>query len=144
MGRTVMRIPFVAAITITLAFCDPARSCEIAQIMFGPLILDIIPREDYETAVIRHGDFTNPELNFGAFRGEITVDRGGFSVRNNNQEVVGIISPELRLEGWDDDCAKVPTVQIREVQPGAYVIMNGNTPVGTIEGRFPKNSFGVR
>jgi len=122
----------------------PLRACEVAQIMFGKNIIDIIPQQDYETALIRYGDFENSKLNFGAFRGEITVDRGGFSIRNNNQVVVGSISPDLRMEGLDDDCDKRQTIIIRKVQSGAYVIMNGNTPVGTIEGRFPKNSFGVR
>lgn len=121
-----------------------AKACEIAQIMFGKIILDIIPEKDYETALIRHGDFENPKQNYGAFRGEITVDRGGFSVRNNNQEVVGAISPKLRIEGFDDDCDKTQKVTINKVKTDVYVITNGNSPVGTIEGRFPKNSFGVK
>jgi hypothetical protein len=139
-----VRIVAVLLVAGLLISAHPVYGCEVAQIMFGKITLDIIPQKDYETALIRHGDFNNPKLNFGAFKGEITVDRGGFSIRNNNQETVGIITPELRVEGSDDDCDKTQKIIIRKVQAGAYVIMNGNTPVGTIEGRFPKNSFGVR
>lgn len=51
----------------------------------------------------------------GALLGEITVDRGGFAVRNRKNGVIGVITPA----------------------------MNGSSPVGTIEGRFPKNGFGI-
>ncbi|GEO16054.1 hypothetical protein MAE02_37500 [Microvirga aerophila] len=112
--------------------------------MFGDIELSIVPNEDYETAIVRSATFKDPKKNFGALLGEITVDRGGFAVRDPNQVVVGTISPKLELEGWDDGCDKRQPVMIRRVQPSAYVIMNGSTPVGTIKGRFPRNGFGAR
>jgi hypothetical protein len=121
-----------------------AASCSVAEILFGRVSLDIVARSDYETAIVRSATFDNPKKNYGAILGEITVDRGGFSVRDANQVVVGVISPKLVIEGWDDSCDKRTRVVIRRVQPGTYVIMNGDTPVGTIEGRLPKNTFGVR
>jgi len=60
--------------------------------------------------------------------GEITVDRGGFAIRDRNQVVVGAISPELTVEGWDANCDNQHQVVIKPVQPGVYVIINGNTP----------------
>ena len=92
---------------------------------------------------IGHADFKDIRRTVGALLGEITVDRGGFAVRNRENVVVGIITPAMQLEGWDDSCDKKSKLVIRKVQPGAYVIMNGSSPVGTIEGRFPKNGFGV-
>ena len=127
-----------------VVWSSSADACEIAQVMFGSIVLNIVPAKDYETALIRHGDFKDPKRNFGSFRGEITVDRGGFSIRNNNQVVVGNITSDLRMQGLDDDCDKRSDLVIRKIQQGSYVIMNGTTPVGTIEGRFPKNTFGVK
>jgi hypothetical protein len=89
-------------------------------------------------------DRDNSTKNFGAILDEITVDRGGFAIRDRNQVIVGAISPKLTVEGWDANCDKQHQVVIKPGQPGVYVIINGNTPVGTIKGRFLKNDFGVR
>jgi len=121
-----------------------ATACDMAKILFGDVSLDIIPASNYETALVRNASFDTKDQNPGAFRGEITVDRGGFAIRNSNQVVVGVISPALEVEGWDDSCDKQTKVLIKRVQPNVYVILKGKTPVGTIKGRFPKNSFGVR
>lgn len=138
------KISLLAAIVIACMATQAQAACQIADIMFGDIELSIVPNEDYETAIVRSATFKDPKKNFGALLGEVTVDRGGFAVRDPNQVVVGTISPKLELEGWDDACDKRQRVMIRRVQSGAYVIMNGNTPVGTIKGRFPKNGFGVR
>ncbi len=148
LGRSRRAMPVkMLAVIILFAFMLPAATvsaCEIAKILFGDVTLEVVPHKGYESALIRQGNFQNPHLNFGAIKGEITVDRGGFSVRDNNRVVVGIISPDLRIEGWDDDCDQSQKLVIRKVQPQVYVILNGNTPVGTIKGRFPKNKFGVQ
>lgn len=132
------------AVAMAVAGAGTAESCEAAKVMFGEISLDIIPAEGYETALVRNSSFNTKDQNYGALRGEITVDRGGFSIRNINQVVVGTISPSLELEGWDDSCDKRSKILIKKVQPGTYIVMNGGTPVGTIKGRFPKNAFGVR
>lgn len=120
-----------------------AAGCEVADIMFRPIELDILKKEGYETAIIRSATFEDPERNFGALLGEITVDRGGFAVRNANQVVVGIITPDLEVEGMDDLCATSKSEIIR-AKKGTYVIINDGQPVGTISGRFPQNGFGVK
>jgi hypothetical protein len=116
----------------------------MAKVLFGKISLSKIVERGYETALIRNASFDSKDQNFGSFRGELTVDRGGFSIRNNNQVVVGFISPALEVEGSDDSCDKNSKVFIKKVQQNVYVILSGGTPVGTITGRFPKNTFGVR
>ena len=135
---------FGLGLAMAIAACGAAKGCEAAKVMFGEISFDIIPAEGYETALVRNASFNTKDQNYGAFRGEVTVDRGGFFIRNVNQVVVGTISPKLELEGWDDSCDKRSKVLIKKVQTGTYVVMNGGTPVGTIKGRFPKNAFGVR
>lgn len=120
-----------------------AASCEIAQVMFGNINLEIVDHGNYESALVRNNDFNNREQNYGAIRGEITVDRGAFAVRNVKGVVVGTISPELQIEGFDEVCDKSKPVMVRWVQHSVYVIVNGEYPVGMIKGRFPKNGFGV-
>ena len=121
-----------------------ASPCQIADIMFGDIQLDILARADYETAIVRSATFKDSKKNFGAILGELTVDRGGFAIRDTNQVVVGTITPKLEVEGWDDGCDKQRKVVMKLVQPGIYVIVNGDMPVGTVKGRLPKNGFGVR
>ena len=133
----------MAVMLLSVSATQPTYACDVAKIMFGKIELQIIPHQGYESALIRHADSRDNRHIVGALLGEITVDRGGFSVRNRENVVVGVISPAMQLEGWDDSCAKMNKIVIRKVQSGAYVIMNGNSPIGTIEGRFPKNGFGV-
>lgn len=130
---------------------EVSASCRIADILFGKIRLDIISRSDYETAIIRSAEITDPRSStvhdpqraYGRILGEITVNRGSFSVAGIDQAFVGTISPELVIEGRDKVCGDSRVV-IRPVQEGGYVILKGENPVGTIEGRFPKNTFGVR
>lgn len=137
-------IALVALAILALAGPVQAASCQVADILFGDVQLDILKKDDYETAIVRSGTFNNPKKNYDALLGEITVERGGFSVHDPNQIVVGSISPKLVVEGDDDVCDKRAKIVIKPVQPGVYVIMNGASPVGTIKGRFPKNTFGVK
>ncbi len=139
-----IRIMALVSIAMVFLSLSPIYACEIAEIMFGKISIDIVPHKGYETAIIRCADFESKKHSHGAIIGEITVDRGGFAVRNINQVVIGTISPDLKMEGWSDDCDENQKISIQKVQPGAYVIMNGKMPVGTIEGRFPKNDFGVK
>jgi hypothetical protein len=137
---------------LALACAQPAiaqsaatsTACQAADVLFGKVELQIVPEPGWESALVRHADFNDNSRGFGVIRGEITVDRGGFAIRNRDNQVVGVISPKLQVEGWDDDCDKNAKIIIRKLQPEVYVIMNGDTPVGTIKGRFPKNGFGVR
>jgi hypothetical protein len=137
-------LPLAIIVAAATPISAVASSCQIANIMFGDVQLDILAHPDYETAIVRAAMFKDSTKNFGAILGEITVDRGGFAIRDRNQVVVGTISPKLVVEGSDASCDKQQRVAIKPVQPGVYVIINGDTPVGTIKGRFPKNTFGVR
>ena len=131
-------------------FGGSADACDVANVLFGKISLEIIPHtyqsDHWESALIRNNEiFGSEKENSNAIRGEITVDRGDFAVRRANQEVVGYIFPDLRIDGGDDDdCDKKKKVVIKKVKQGIYVILNGDTLVGTIKGRFPLNPFGVR
>ena len=139
------------ALVYVLAFLSSATAhaeCDVAKILFGKVQFEIIPHSggygSYESAVIRGGDFDSKQFGSGRFLGEITVDRGGFAIRNLNAEVIGVISPALEIGMWSDGCDKTTIVKIHKIKAGAYAIMNGDSIVGTIQGRFPQNSFGVK
>jgi hypothetical protein len=118
--------------------------CRVAGILFGPISLDIIHYGSgagaYESAIIRAASFDNPKRPFGAILGELTVDRGGFSVRTTEQEVVGTISPSLAIDGWDDKCA-TGGAKIIPVTADTFITMNNGQPVGTIKGNLPAHDF---
>lgn len=107
----------------------------MADILFGEVSFDILPHHadfgSWESAIIRSS---------GAIVGEMTVDRGGFAVRTTTQEVVGVIDPDLRIEGWDEACS-MPEAEIVPVREGSFLILNGGRPVGTIEGKLPQHGF---
>jgi hypothetical protein len=115
------------------------------EILFGSVSLDriVYAEHGYETAIVRSATFDNPRKPFGAILGEVTVDRGGFAVRTTDQEVVGVIDPDLRIDGLDDVCDNSRNVVAIPISRGNYAIMSDNRPVGTINGFFPANDFGV-
>lgn len=142
--RTAKALCVTTALFATLFDSETAMACEMAEVLFGDIRLSVMKQDGFESAVVRHNNFDSSEKNYGALKGEITVDRGSFAVRNINQVVIGIITPDLIVEGLDDSCDKSSRVSIVPVKRGVYAILNGSRPVGTIEGRFPDNSFGVK
>jgi hypothetical protein len=134
----------VCLLVQSLAFPAIAGSCRAANILFGAIRLDVIKYDDYETAIVRSDTFNDPSKNYGAILGELTVDRGGFAIRDDNQVVVGTISPNLIIAGTDEACNKKSVATIVQAKKGIYVILNNGRPVGTISGVFPKNDFGVK
>lgn len=138
---------YAAALCLAAIFVPlqvKAGTCEAADILFGPVRLDIVEYDGYETAIVRSATFDDPLKIYGAILGELTVDRGGFAIRNVGHVVVGTISPDLKIEGWDDACNLKRGAEIIPVKEGTYIILNDGQPVGTIVGRFPENGFGVK
>jgi hypothetical protein len=125
------------------AAIGPAQACAVTEILSGDVELNILVHKDYETAIVRHANFNDEKLSFGSIKGEITVERGAFAVRTPNQEVVGTISPALVVEGVDG-CEKQSPVIIRRNQRNSFTVLSRGTSIGTISGRFPRNSFGVK
>lgn len=136
--KTALQILIVSSAILTSSSASGEvvlSSCRIADILFGDISFDILPHQadfgSWESAIIRSS---------GAIVGEMTVDRGGFAVRTVSQEVVGIIGPDLRIEGWDDVCS-LPQAEIVPVREGSFLILNGGRPVGTIAGKLPQHDF---
>lgn len=118
--------------------------CTAAEILFGAVSFDILSHKadfgEWESAIIRSASFEDPSKPAGAILGELTVDRGGFAIRNIRHEVIGVISPSLAIEGWDEECATYGA-EIVPVREGSFMVLNDGKPVGTIEGRLPAHDF---
>lgn len=128
-----------------------AQTCEIADIFFDKVRLDIVPKyEDadpkrlrYEYAIISYAGFDAPEV-YGALKGRVSPERAGFAVYGVNGVEVGFITRHGELQSTSKNCDRTVYIFIKKVEDEIYVVINGNTPVGTIQGRFPKNDFGFR
>ncbi len=141
-----MRLPLALAVLVVASPATAAMNldahCEIADILFGKIKLDPVGRN--ESALIRSATFENPKKDYDVILGEITVDRGGFTIYNAKHVVIGQISTRLVVEGSDTACDKNSVVSIKKVQDGAYMVLSDRTPEGTIEGKMPNNPFGIR
>lgn len=136
------------ALPILLSWLIPAHAqsnCAMADILFGPISLEKLyhPLGDYETALVRSDAPDDPDKPFNAILGEISVDRGGFAVRTPSQVVVGTISADLVVEGWDDGCSAFKDMLIEPEEGGGYTLYSGDDAIGSIKGFFPMNDFGV-
>jgi hypothetical protein len=118
--------------------------CRAAEILFGPVSFDILPHKadfgDWESAIIRSASFEDRDKPSGTILGELTVDRGSFAIRTIQQEVVGVITTSLGIDGWDEQCA-TDKAEIVPVRDGSFIVLNDGRPVGTIEGRLPAHAF---
>jgi len=117
-----------------------AQTCELADILFNRVQLEIVEHDDYETATVRtiEGNSANDEL--GKIVGEIYADRGAYVLQNTKDETVGLINPDFVVDPFQD-CDRSETLEIVPVRDGSYIVLSGKTPVGTIAGRFPEADF---
>jgi hypothetical protein len=123
-------------------------SCQVAEILFGEIAFVPVAHGPFDpevggSVIVRSTSFDDNARPYGSILGEITVDRGGFSVRSTRQVVVGVISTKLVAEGWDDSCNQESNIEIVKIRSGTYAVLSDGTPMGTIEGEFPRNNFGL-
>lgn len=131
-------------IVFTAVAAADASDCQIANILFGKVRVEIIPHnnngENYETAVVFGADFDSKRFASGRIVGQISSRErdGSLPIKNIGGVIVASISRDLRLETLEDACDKNSRVQIRKVSPTSYAVMNENSIVGTIDGRLPQ------
>ncbi|WP_155888501.1 hypothetical protein [Inquilinus limosus] len=128
-----------------------AQTCEIADIFFDEVRLDIVPKYDdddpkrlrHEYAIVSYAGFDAPKV-YGALKGRVSPERAGFAVYGVDGVMVGFITPSGQLQSVSKNCDRTTYLSIRRLRDEIYVVVNGKTPVGIIQGRFPRNEFGFR
>jgi hypothetical protein len=117
-------------------------ACGLAEVLFGDVALEIIRKQGYESALVRAGS-DRARQSGGDLRGMLSVERGGIAIANRDGIIVGMILDNMKVDAWDDNCDKRTPVTIKRISPTAFVILNGDRPAGTIQGRFPHNEHGI-
>ena len=136
-------------VAIVICFCTAfmpahASNCQIANILFGKVRMEIIPHsndgEKYETAIVYGADFDSKRFAYEKVVGQISSKErdGSLPIANVDGVIVGSISRDLRIEVLDDGCDKSDHLQLHKVSPTSYAVMSGNSIVGTIDGRLPR------
>jgi hypothetical protein len=117
-----------------------ADGCNIANVLYGKVRMEIIPHTDYETGIVFGDDFDSKRFSDGKILGQIAgAERdGSHRVSDVNGEVCGIIESNLSIDTSEANCGSCAKTQIflRKVPPNSYVVMSGGTIVGTISGRL--------
>jgi len=132
--------PVVSPTPIKNALAGSNDTCKLADVMFGQLELDIIKHEQgYESAIIREASFNHPRFTHGQIRGELILDRGDLILISDvSMTQVGFIQGDLTIDNTEPPCDPNGGVRLVKAEEGFYLILNGNTPVGTIKGRLPR------
>lgn len=156
----VLKLIIVMAVILSWTSVADAKGCNIADILFGKVRIEILPHKEpngtvsYETGIILGNDF--PEVGRSKFDymkilGQISsAERDGSrAILDVNGERCGTIEvmdergrplPEMVIDTSDTDCDtcdKTPII-LRRVPPNSYVIMRHNEIMGTISGRLNK------
>ena len=132
----------------TALWADVTLGCEIQSVFSGMTILEIVkhtnpdPRSIYETSLIRNGSRTSNEP-FNHVRAEITPERWGLSVYNNDGTVLADIDRDFSVGLHEDDCG-THQYRVERSKGGVHLIYEDGKIIGTMIGSFPKNDFGLR
>jgi hypothetical protein len=122
-----------------------AEGCNIANVLFGSVRIEIIKHSDYETGIVFGNDFDSERFRNGKILGKIepwgTASSTLRRIENANGDICGVLTTDLTVSTDDAECAncnKQP-FELRKVSPNSYaVVLKSGKIVGTIEGRLPK------
>jgi hypothetical protein len=140
-----MKTTTAIAVAIIMGGTSAARAegCNIADVLFGKVRIEIIQHKDYETGIIFGNDFDSKKFSYDKILGQIaSAERDGSrTVSDANGEPCGTIEQNLTIDTSNtncNSCDKTP-VTLRKVPPNSYIVMrNGAQIVGTISGTLNK------
>jgi hypothetical protein len=126
---TLVAALFAATVSASVAHAE----CNLRDVFFGQIAIEIVthdvegmPGIRYETGIIVDNTGTSK------IRGQIGEPErdGSRPILNANGENCGRLESNFRITDGD-----LP-LRLRRVSSNSFVVFNGNTPVGTIEGRL--------
>lgn len=133
------------AIAVLVAACwasgnAQAEGCNIANVLFGKVRIELIQHSDYQIGIIFGGDFDSKRFDYYRILGRIDAPErdGSRRIVDVNGELCGIIESDLRIDLSDAECtpcSKRP-VHLRRVGSN-YVVLQEGTIMGTINGSLP-------
>ena len=138
-----MKIATIIATAFVLFSTQLARAdgCNIANVLFGKVRIELIQHQGYETGIIFGGDFDSQRFAYEKILGQIASPErdGSRAILNANGERCGRILEDLSIDISDAECgscSKAP-INLTKVSPNSFaVVIKGGSIVGTINGRL--------
>jgi hypothetical protein len=149
LGSIIMKKFILTAGMAVLATASAqANGCNIADVMFGSVAIELIQHKGYETAIVRGNDYpavgtSKFDALKGAIYGQISSPErdGSRKVTNADGDICGSIGADLVIDTTDSDCNgcdKAPVTLQKVPKIDGYVVVRRGSIMGTIEGRLPK------
>jgi hypothetical protein len=147
-------IAVAGAIIVGGASAVRAEGCNIADVLFGKVRIEIIQHQGdtapsgqklagYETGIIFGNDFDSPRFSYDKILGQVAPPErdGSMRITNVNGELCGSILRDMSIDNSSASCggcSKTP-INLLKISPNSYVVrLKGGNIVGTIEGRLNK------
>jgi len=142
MERATMKHLVIAATLIAASLMSVnAEECNIANILFGKVRIELIPHKDYETGIVFGNDFDSKRFSYYKILGQIASPErdGSRHISDVNGEPCGEVTQNMQIVPENcQGCSKGP-YPLRKVSNSSYVILHSNGSIlGNIEGRLPK------
>jgi hypothetical protein len=141
-------ILFSAAALAVLTTSAQANGCNIADVMFGKVAIELIQHKGYDTAIIVGKDYpavgtSKFDALKGAIYGQISSPErdGSRKITNADGDICGSLGADLVIDTVDSDCSgcdKTPVTLQKVPKLDGYVVVRRGSIMGTIEGRLPK------
>jgi hypothetical protein len=119
-----------------------ALACGLADVLHGKI--ELVQTQGGEPSIIRNNDVDSTEP-FYKIRGDIWVGRQGhLEIHGADENIVGFLYREDRTllpPVGDESCRKGYKLVLRKVAEQSFVILDGNTVISVVEGKFPFDSI---
>ena len=144
-----MKLIIATALATALSSFGLARAegCNIADVIFGKVRIEIIPHNSggskWETGIIFGNDTNGGRYSYYKILGQVDQSErdGSRAIKNIDGELCGTLNRDMSVDTEYASCVgtwcKRP-ISIRQVTPENLAVVANGSIQGTIEGRFPK------
>lgn len=134
-------LALASALTAMLTSGASAEGCNIADILFGKVRIELIRHKDYSAGVIFGDDFDSKRFSYYKIVGQIASPErdGSRAISDVSGQPCGTLQRDLKVDTEFVDCpscSKAP-VSVRRVTSSSFAVISGGAIVGTIRGALP-------
>jgi len=118
--------------------------CNVADMLFGDVRIDLIQYDGYQTAIIFGNDFNSNKFQCGRILGMISAPErdGSRAIRDLNGTRCVTITEDLEIDSEDGETSIVG--KLRKISKKSFVLLSDDESIlGSIEETFQVNSIQI-
>ncbi len=141
-GMSFLRVAAFSLFSLLSGSGAYAEGCNVADVLFGKVRIELIQHRDYQTGVIYGNDFDSKRFSYYRILGQIMSPErdGSRRISDVNGEVCGVLLDNMTIDTSDSVAPSGNiSAKVQRISSVALVVLHGDGGIaGTITGRLPK------